>query len=300
MSIQEITDAADVGFGSFYNHFQSKQDLFDAAVEEVLEEHGAMLDAVTARIADPAEVFATAVRMTARLPKTQPQIAKIFRRIGFDLLTAPHGLAPRARRDLQTGPAAGRFTVDDVDVALACAAGALLGYCIWHPHARPAASTGHRTSWRSTCCACSAFRPTRPPGSPAPASRDPPSAEAGRGRDGTGPVRHGRRRTDRRRGLAVQLVAAAGNARPPCLPDDRACPENGRRRALAVQLDRGGGPGIGEAKACRALSVPATRVPTESDSAISADELLTTLSGATDDVIRKAREIRIASDRAVR
>jgi AcrR family transcriptional regulator len=127
VSIQEITDAADVGFGSFYNHFESKQALFGAAVEEVLEEHGAMLDAVTAGIADPAEVFATAVRMTARLPKTQPQIAEIFQRIGFDLLVSPHGLAPRARRDLQRAHAAGRFTIDDLDVALACTGGALLG-----------------------------------------------------------------------------------------------------------------------------------------------------------------------------
>ena len=127
VSIQEITDAADVGFGSFYNHFKSKQDLFDAAVEEVLEEHGAMLDAATAGIADPAEVFAAAVRMTARLPKTQPEIAKIFERIGFDLVAAPRGLAPRARRDLKRAQAAGRFTIDDLDVALACASGAMLG-----------------------------------------------------------------------------------------------------------------------------------------------------------------------------
>jgi AcrR family transcriptional regulator len=127
VSIQEITDAADVGFGSFYNHFKSKQDLFDAAVEEVLEEHGAMLDAATAGIADPAEVFAAAVRMTARLPKTQPQIAKIFERIGFDLVAVPRGLAPRARRDLKRAQAAGRFTIDDLDVALACASGAMLG-----------------------------------------------------------------------------------------------------------------------------------------------------------------------------
>jgi AcrR family transcriptional regulator len=127
ISIQEVTDAADVGFGSFYNHFHSKQDLFDAAVEEVLEEHGTMLDAAMAGIADPAEVFAAAVRMTARLPKTQPQLARILRRIGYDLVAAPHGLSPRARRDLQEARATGRFTVDDVDVALACVAGALLG-----------------------------------------------------------------------------------------------------------------------------------------------------------------------------
>ena len=99
VSIQEITDAADVGFGSFYNHFQSKQDLFDAAVEEVLEEHGAILDVATADIVDPAEVFAAAVRMTARLPKTQPQIAKIFERHRL----RPRGGSPRARAPGTTG-----------------------------------------------------------------------------------------------------------------------------------------------------------------------------------------------------
>src|SRR5690348_6339230 len=76
VSIQEITDAADVGFGSFYNHFTSKQELFDVAVEEVMEDHGAMLDKVTAGIDDPAEVFATSVRITARFPNTQPEFAK--------------------------------------------------------------------------------------------------------------------------------------------------------------------------------------------------------------------------------
>ena len=30
-SIQEITDEADIGFGSFYNHFESKEQLFQTA-----------------------------------------------------------------------------------------------------------------------------------------------------------------------------------------------------------------------------------------------------------------------------
>jgi AcrR family transcriptional regulator len=34
-SIQEITDAADIGFGSFYNYFNSKEQLFQTAAEEV-------------------------------------------------------------------------------------------------------------------------------------------------------------------------------------------------------------------------------------------------------------------------
>ena len=36
-SVQEITEAADIGFGSFYNHFASKEELFEIASEEVLE-----------------------------------------------------------------------------------------------------------------------------------------------------------------------------------------------------------------------------------------------------------------------
>ena len=34
-SIQEITEEADIGFGSFYNHFDSKEQLFQTASEEV-------------------------------------------------------------------------------------------------------------------------------------------------------------------------------------------------------------------------------------------------------------------------
>ena len=103
VSIQEITDTADVGFGSFYNHFESKAELFDAAIEEVFEEQGALFDALTAEMEDPAEVFASSVRMTVRMAKTHPQVAKIFQRTGLRYLDASNGLAPRALRDLRRG-----------------------------------------------------------------------------------------------------------------------------------------------------------------------------------------------------
>ena len=127
VSIQEITEAADVGFGSFYNHFDSKAELFDAALAEAMEELGQLLDDVTQDIDDPAQVFATAVRITARLPKTHPQLAKIVLRTGLPYLTSEQGLTPRALRDLQQAKRAGRFAIDDSHVALACTGGALLG-----------------------------------------------------------------------------------------------------------------------------------------------------------------------------
>ena len=48
MPVLEITQAADVGMGSFYNHFDSKEELFEAAVADVLDAHGALLDQLTA------------------------------------------------------------------------------------------------------------------------------------------------------------------------------------------------------------------------------------------------------------
>jgi AcrR family transcriptional regulator len=127
VSIQEITDGADVGFGSFYNHFKSKQDVFDAALDEVIEEHGAMLDKITAGMGDQAEVFAASVRITARFPNTHPKLARIIDRVGPRYLASPTGLAPRAIRDLQRAKDAGRLAFDDLTLAIACTGGALLG-----------------------------------------------------------------------------------------------------------------------------------------------------------------------------
>ncbi|MDT0440872.1 TetR/AcrR family transcriptional regulator, partial [Streptomyces doudnae] len=53
--VLEITQAADVGMGSFYNHFDSKEELFEAALTDVLDVHADLLDAYTKSLDDPAE-----------------------------------------------------------------------------------------------------------------------------------------------------------------------------------------------------------------------------------------------------
>jgi AcrR family transcriptional regulator len=125
--VLEITQAADVGMGSFYNHFDSKEQLFEAAVADVLDAHGALLDALTASIEDPAETFATSFRLTGRLFRERPQESDILLANGPGLLSSDRGLAPRALRDIKAAADAGRFNVDDPELALATAGGALLG-----------------------------------------------------------------------------------------------------------------------------------------------------------------------------
>ncbi|GAB2458714.1 TetR/AcrR family transcriptional regulator [Jatrophihabitans fulvus] len=132
VSIQEITETADVGFGSFYNHFESKDEVFGEAIAEVLDEHGAMLDRITAGLSDPAEVFAASVRITARFPKTHPDLAAVIARAGLDHLAGPRGLAPRALRDMERAKESGRFTYADPHIALACVGGSLLAVVQLH------------------------------------------------------------------------------------------------------------------------------------------------------------------------
>ena len=124
--VAEITQAADVGLGSFYNHFQSKEELFRVALDEALDAHGALLDALTAGLSDPAEVFAQSFRLTARLHRRQPELSRALLHEGLALVDSDRGLAPRAHRDIKAGMQSGRFTVRDAELALIIVAGGAL------------------------------------------------------------------------------------------------------------------------------------------------------------------------------
>lgn len=124
--VLEITQAADVGMGSFYNHFASKEQLFDAAVADALERLGALLDELTAGLDDPAHVFAQSFRLTGRFHRRNPALSKVLLSNGLVLAGSGSGLAPRARRDIENAVRAGRFTVRDPDLAMVTVAGAAL------------------------------------------------------------------------------------------------------------------------------------------------------------------------------
>src|ERR1700757_3304436 len=125
--VLEITQAADVGMGSFYNHFDTKEELFQAAVNEVLDELGAILDKLTAEEEDPAETFARSFRLVGRLFRRRPEMSRVLLNTGLTMISADRGLAPRALRDIGVATRDGRFTVDDPQLALSVAGGALIG-----------------------------------------------------------------------------------------------------------------------------------------------------------------------------
>ncbi|MFF4115792.1 TetR/AcrR family transcriptional regulator [Streptomyces sp. NPDC001714] len=125
-SIQAIAERADVGFGSFYNHFDSKAELFETAVIDAFEEFGQAFDERLTGIDDPAELLAAGFRLSARMADSHPELMQVLRRRGLGHIHSGNGLARRALRDLQVGIASGRFTTLDPVVALTALGGTLL------------------------------------------------------------------------------------------------------------------------------------------------------------------------------
>ena len=122
----EITQAADVGMGSFYNHFDSKEQLFQAALNEVFDSFGAMLDRLPP-VDDPAEMFARSFRLTVRWLQHRPDEARVMLNVGMGELMSDRGLAPRAVRDITAANQSGRLDVNDLDLAVTLAGAALSG-----------------------------------------------------------------------------------------------------------------------------------------------------------------------------
>jgi AcrR family transcriptional regulator len=127
VSIQEITSRADVGFGSFYNHFADKSQLWTAAITATLSAHGCLVAALTVDIDDPAAIFCVGMRLTGRLQRLYPQLARVLLNTGMGRILAAEGITIRALADLTAGIEAGRFDVSDPQLALALASAAQLG-----------------------------------------------------------------------------------------------------------------------------------------------------------------------------
>jgi AcrR family transcriptional regulator len=122
-TIQEITDTADVGFGSFYNHFESKQAIVQAIFEETVESYGDALDHIADEVEDPAEVVAASVRYVVMRGGEDPTWGWFLLRSALLAQALRAGLGRRLRRDIRLGIEAGRFRVGDVTYATLAVSG---------------------------------------------------------------------------------------------------------------------------------------------------------------------------------
>ena len=122
--IHDLTSAADLGAGTFYIHFSSKDDLVAAVVTDAIDDvaHAAVGEAAAGD--DPAVTIARASVRVVRLAFEQPELARLLvNLIQADKLFGA-SVTPYARSLVETGVASGRFQVPDLDMALTALVGA--------------------------------------------------------------------------------------------------------------------------------------------------------------------------------
>lgn len=126
VTILGITQRADIGQGTFYNYFRSRDEVIDAVIYDVVESLGQRLDALTAGMTDAAEIYSFSLRHLMRTAVSDPVWGWFVVRLGIAQEGLLSALGPRASRDIQIGVTSGRFIVEDVQLASAMTFGALL------------------------------------------------------------------------------------------------------------------------------------------------------------------------------
>lgn len=113
VNVTDITEAADVGVGSFYNHFASKDALYEAVLADAFEAFGTELDRLVEQEADPAVRISACIRRTVARASADALWGRMLIRESFSPTATRTGLAPRLKRDIDDGVTTGRLHLHD-------------------------------------------------------------------------------------------------------------------------------------------------------------------------------------------
>ncbi len=124
--IQDITQRADVGYGSFYNHFASKEAIVDATIEAAQLRTKHMYEHLAGRTAGRVEAFATDLRMWFHVSTADPLWGWFMIRTVLSAKEFRSGVADLLKRAIHAGVEEGAFKHGDLEMAHEIVAGLLL------------------------------------------------------------------------------------------------------------------------------------------------------------------------------
>jgi AcrR family transcriptional regulator len=129
-TMSEIAELADVGAGTVYNYFESKDELAMYVMEQVMERLAQRIEAVTNSFTDPAQVYAFGIRNVMKAATTDQRWRWLLRRSEVIAGAMYRVMGPYAIRDIRTAVAAGRYRVEDPDLAWRQATHAIVGFSL--------------------------------------------------------------------------------------------------------------------------------------------------------------------------
>lgn len=137
-TMQEIAKLADVGAGTVYSYFKSKDELAIAVLERLMHDLALRIEAVTNTFADPAQVYAFGVRTVIEAATGDIRWKQLLYRSEVMADAMYRCMGPFAIRDLENATKAGRFKVADAQLTWRMATHAIVGVSL-------AATQGHLT-----------------------------------------------------------------------------------------------------------------------------------------------------------
>ena len=126
ISIDEITEAADVAKGTFYTHFNDKNELAAAIAQSIREELERNVTSVNKGIVDAAVRMANGLSTFFVFAITQPVRARALVRLAPEIVDPAMPINEGIRGDVMLGSNTKRFWVASIDAAVV----ALLGISI--------------------------------------------------------------------------------------------------------------------------------------------------------------------------
>ncbi|MDB5875045.1 MAG: transcriptional regulator, TetR family [Ramlibacter sp.] len=126
-TIAQIAEEADVAFGSFYNHFKSKEEIALTVFSERIERLGGLLDSVRHSVADPAMRVSIVQRTMLREARSDPIWGWFLIRAGSTLEQIHRTFHDRAMLTLVEGLALRRFNFRSAETVLTITISALFG-----------------------------------------------------------------------------------------------------------------------------------------------------------------------------
>ena len=127
-TIRDITDAADLGFGSFYNYFSSKEDLLDAVIASIGAEFGSLIEDQIVSIGDPVEKMAAGIGNMIGLIRHDAVTCQFLVRMGSVESTIAEAALGLMESDLRRGMESGQFSVPDIATARELVFSCLMGF----------------------------------------------------------------------------------------------------------------------------------------------------------------------------
>jgi AcrR family transcriptional regulator len=124
--IQDITEVADVGYGSFYNHFSSKEAVVEAVIDAALARNAALYEGLSAKATDGVEKFAFEMRCCLEQSKNDTVWGWFVIRTMLSGAQSRLVIADRLKRSIEGGIRAGVFVADDAEMARHIIGGLLL------------------------------------------------------------------------------------------------------------------------------------------------------------------------------